>query len=70
VNGSYAPVQRACISRQVLALFRQSHGKTLEDEGSEPGPLTPHILKTSFSTREQIAVFDFVASSDYFLGAT
>jgi hypothetical protein len=32
--------------------------------------LTPHILKTGFTTQEKIDVFEFVASSDYFSGPT
>jgi Protein of unknown function (DUF1116) len=32
--------------------------------------LTPHILQTGFTTQEKVAVFEFVASSDYFSGPT
>jgi hypothetical protein len=32
--------------------------------------LTPHILRTGFTTQEKIDVFEFVASSDYFSGPT
>ena len=32
--------------------------------------LTPHILKTDFSNEDKIAVFEFIASSEYFSGPT
>lgn len=32
--------------------------------------LAPHIVKTSFSAEDKVAVFDFIASSDYFSGPT
>ena len=32
--------------------------------------LAPYILKTGFSTEDKVAVFDFIASSDYFSGPT
>lgn len=32
--------------------------------------LTPHIVKTSFSEKDKVDVFNFVASSDYFSGPT
>jgi hypothetical protein len=32
--------------------------------------LTPHILRTGFTTQQKIDVFEFVASSDYFSGPT
>jgi hypothetical protein len=32
--------------------------------------LTPHILRTDFTTQEKVEVFEFVASSDYFSGPT
>ena len=32
--------------------------------------LTPHILRTGFTTQDKVDVFEFVASSDYFSGPT
>lgn len=32
--------------------------------------LTPYLVQTSFSTKDKVDVFNFVASSDYFSGPT
>jgi len=55
---------------QALHMGDECHNRNTAGTALLVQALAPHILKTSFSTEDKVAVFDFIASSDYFSGPT
>lgn len=55
---------------QALQMGDEDHNRNIAGSLLLIQQLTPHILKTKFSEADKIAVFEFVASSDYFSGPT
>ncbi|GAA5102383.1 DUF1116 domain-containing protein [Wohlfahrtiimonas larvae] len=55
---------------QAIQMGDEDHNRNIAGSLLLIQQLTPHILKTKFSDAEKIAVFEFLASSDYFSGPT
>ncbi len=55
---------------QSLHMGDECHNRNIAGTTLLIQSLTPHILKTKFSEKDKIDVFNFVASSDYFSGPT
>lgn len=64
------PIDLRLMLAQALHMGDECHNRNNAGTVLLAQALTPLILETDFSTEEKRAVFDFIASSDYFSGPT